>query len=267
MKAKTHFLTLIPLYILLFFSFFIVIIFGHHLEGNYYKKLSDMPILVYAYNNSQLNALKDNLDQNPAVLKTEIQPAETLKKNMIEKYNLANDELVQNSKLPDLLIINFKGDKKIAYLKILQQVRNNHPDFLLDYNIKAVDELFAGLEQFIALRSYLIYFLLGLYVIIMFYTRSFYEIANMEYWKIFMRAGGDISRRHKNFFIHSAILYFTGPLLSLIAALYAGNQFFGQSGPINEPAVELLVNPLILMVISSPIVADLLCFFYLRRKI
>lgn len=267
MKAKSHFLTLIPLYFIIFFSFFWIIIYSHHLENQYYKKLTDMPILVYAYNQDQLNVLKENLDSNSSIMNTQIQTNDNLKKGLIDKYNLSGDELIQSARLPHLLIIRFKGSEKLSFIKILQQIRTNYPDFLLDYNVKGVDELFDSLNQFKLLRSRLIYIMLLMVLLIMFYSRSFYEMANMDYWRVYIRAGGDISKRHKSFTVNSLILYVSGTLLSLSVALYASNQLSWQESPIMELTAYMLKNPLILLVLSLPIVADVLCFIYLRRKI
>ncbi|HPY96967.1 MAG TPA: hypothetical protein PL063_07115 [Candidatus Cloacimonadota bacterium] len=262
MKAKNHLIVLIPLYLLVFLAVFLLLGKSYLYENTYYHKLQGMPILVYSQDLPKLNELKSKLEALPWVAEAEIKENKDLKANLIEKYKLVNDDIMRSTRLPNLMIISFKGKEKGAYLQILQQIRTDYPKFLLDYDIQGVDKLFYNLNAYRKIRNTLVWVLISFAFMILFYANIYYESCNNEFWRIYLKAGGDISKRRKLFFKKFFFTYVFGVILSFAIAFYLQNDRQFDINKLDNSYTNVhyfmaFVLPFVLMIISA---------LYLRNK-
>lgn len=258
MKPKNSFIILIPLYSLLLIILVSFSFFSDYMLNQYYKKISTLPVLAYSYEIRYLINLQTQFETDTSVIGSSIIPADKLKKELIDKYDISNNELSQNSRLPNLLIINSKAKSKVEYLSIVQNIRKTSGNILIDYNSNSIDAIFREVKIVKMISSYLLYVFAFLTILIIYFSRIFYEFKNNEYWKIYVRAGGNIDKRRHLFFMNNLVLYFV-PLLIASAFFVYVYHYYNQSPDLNDP--DLLV------IIIAPIISMIFAKIYLRREL
>ncbi|MCB5250245.1 MAG: hypothetical protein LHW49_03700 [Candidatus Cloacimonetes bacterium] len=261
MKAKSHLIILLPLYFLLFLTIFWLINKSYIYEDKYYLNLQKMPILVYSQSITKINSLNDNLSSEPSVSNIEIRTNDTLKSNLIEKYKLQNDDLMKKSTLPHLMIISLKSKEKDSYFSLIQRIRTDYSDFLLDYNAQGIEELFNSLENFKLMRKTFLLIISALSFLIVIFAQLFFEKSNMDYWNIYTRAGGDRAKRSKSFLKKFSILYIFGVILSFLTILFLHDKMALKGNLL----LYITKKPIYMAALTLPFVINIFSFMMTKR--
>ncbi len=138
---------LIALILLAAWSFGIVVSqqYMNTIYGNLYK----YPILVYSYDFDRLNRLKVDLDKVTFITEITLEKSADLSAALQKKYQLDNaQEILQNSPLPNLLVIRYEGSNRQQLQGIIFQINSYDKTMLLEYRESAWDEIFNNAYDF-----------------------------------------------------------------------------------------------------------------------
>ncbi len=218
MKLKHGLWIQLPLSMIFLATLILYIVWRQTLINDAYQKIKAVPVLIYSYDLNQLNDLQIFLKKDPSVSLVKIETADSLKDLLINNYNISSNELVQQSRIPNLLTVYFSCDKKIEILNLISQIRQQYSNILIDYPKDVYQQLFTEVKQ---LKEMTLYGLILLSVLILFVfilLRLIFEISSKEYWRIYINAGGSPSKKHILFWLYSLTLWFF-PLVIAFASI------------------------------------------------
>lgn len=265
MKAKSSLIVMIPLTSFILLSLLLLTFYMKNLENKYYQTLSQLPVLAYSYNISHLNSLKLIFEKDPSILGTRIETGDELKKNLSEKYDLKYEDILNESRVPHLLVINFKGDTKFDYLNIIQEIRKQSADILIDFNSKKIDQVFTELKQYRQFQSVIFILMIIFSFLVLFYARIFYEQRNNDYWRIYIRAGGNPTQLGKQYIIQSLLILSVSLLLAVICTALINQYMLSSSNTLQGALMNILALKESYLVFMIPVFAFIISYLYHRR--
>lgn len=265
MKAKSSLIVMIPLTSFILLSLLLLTFYMKNLENKYHQTLSQLPVLAYSYNISHLNTLKMHFEKDPSILGTRIETGDELKKNISEKYDLKYEDILNQSKVPHVLIVNFKGDTKFDYLNIIQEIRKQSSEILIDFNSKKIDQVFTELKQYRQFQSVIFILMILFSFLVLFYARIFYEQRNNDYWRIYIRAGGNPSQLGKQYIIQSMIIIVVSLLLAVLCSSLANQYMFASSNSLQSALMNILLLKESGLIFLIPVFAFIISYLYHRR--
>jgi hypothetical protein len=253
MKPNNSLKIIIPLYSILLSIIAGLIFYSNELLDANLKKTEKFPILAYSYEIRFLNTLQNQFEADKSVSEVQIMQSDALKKEIIEKYDISNNELAQNSRLPHLLIVRSHSKNKAEFLKLIQTIRKTSGNILVDYNNEGLDTVYRETEKIKQISEYLIYLVSFLVFLILFYSRIYHERMNDTYWEIYIRAGGSIEQRYHQILIQNIIIYPISVGASVLCYYLLSNSV-KKSMVFSPVAVVILAVPALALLISRLLV-------------
>ena len=223
--------------------------------------LEKIPIVVVSQNDTLINKIKISVDSLNFVSKSNLTMSDSLKNSLIEKYKLDNaSDYLNSSGLPNILKIYIKKGMFTANAKmqIGNMLLRSKNDVVIKYNdpfwAKVNDEV-SFLQN--AMKMITIFFW-GIFAIILLYLKCTFEQLNAFYWKVFLRGGGNFSKR-----IIQEILY--SILISLIAVILVWTEFYFLKSYSNYIVVNSLTY--YFMMFGGILLINLISLIFIKKKI
>ena len=225
------------------------------------SSLEKIPIIVVSQNDTLISNIKTSIDSLDFVSKSILTMSDSLKNSLINKYKLDNAfDYLNSSGLPNILKIYIKkgmftADAKTNIGNLLLRDKEN---ITIKYNDSLwlqVDNKVSFLQN--AIRIIMVAFW-GIFAIILLYLKFTFEQLNAFYWRVFLRGGGDFSKR-----IIQEIIY--SLLVSLIVIILIWIEFYFLRNYSNYIVVDSLKY--YFMMFGGILLINLISLIFIKKKI
>jgi hypothetical protein len=196
------------------------------------KSIGNTPVLLYSFDRSVLDRVASAARGQGFYLTHHIDAGEAMADDLIQRYGLQSSApILKQYALPSLLRIYVKGDRfdYAAKDRFWRMIRTIDPSLVIDFNEDQWRTLVK--QRTDANRSAEIFDIFGAFVFLLAASilRWIFEHRQREYWRVFIRSGGDWGKRRAAYFgqvclMVPALLVFTA------GAIFAAHYYWIQPG-------------------------------------